>query len=46
MNTPASISDPPASNRHVTASMPATMPARAANTLSNPSRMAACVEVV
>ena len=46
MNTPVSISEPPTSRRHVTESMPAMMPASAANTLSKPSRMAACVEVV
>ena len=46
MNTPVSIIDPPTSRRHVTESMPAMMPATAANTLSNPSRMAAWVEVV
>ena len=46
MNTPVSIIEPPTSSRHVTESMPAMMPAMAANTLSKPSRMAACVEVV
>ena len=46
MSTPVSISDPPTSRRQVTESMPAMMPASAANTLSKPSRMAACVDVV
>ena len=46
MSTPVSISEPPARSRHVTESMPAMMPASAAKTASNPSRIAACVLVV
>ena len=46
MNTPVIMSEPPTSSRQVTESMPAMMPAMAANTLSKPSRMAAWVDVV